>query len=431
MNNIERLEKYLLDEKKGYLARELSNGKIMMLSGKWGSGKTHFWKEILAKKIEKHIYISLYGKTSIKDIEYEVFAKAYYLSLGREKDERDTIEKLFSTFSSLSGAIDSFADSNLKVSSFMNFIHDKNQSSKDKKAKKLIKNGLVICFDDFERKSSNIDLQDLFGFITNLALQYKAKIVIILNDDVFKGEDKTIFTNVKEKSLSKYLLFSPTSSELFDIIFETYKTSLKNYKDVLKNTFEEVNLVNARILIQILDNVNEWIKAGEPSNDETLRLLSLININFILYHFVFEAVLEHVDENGIELAMKQLEQFTSGSTNKIMHNPKYINKANCYVKSDNTLPKNMEDYIQDIEYSENIIESLKYNITIKEKKNSVNPKEVDNSQVLIEYLNDNELFIKSFIFMEHYKIESYFLENNQSEVDTFNKVNTFIETGIL
>jgi hypothetical protein len=35
MSNQKRLEKYLIGED-GYLRKEISNGKVIMLSGKWG-----------------------------------------------------------------------------------------------------------------------------------------------------------------------------------------------------------------------------------------------------------------------------------------------------------------------------------------------------------------------------------------------------------
>lgn len=426
MSNPEKLETYLIEKKKGYLFRDISNSKVMMLSGKWGSGKTHFWKEKIAKKIEKNIYISLYGKTSIKDIEYEVLAKAYYRSLGKEDGEQDAIEKLFSTFSSLSGAVDAF--SGMNISSLLNFAKDKSQDSKNKKAEKLIDNGLVICFDDFERKSSTVDLQDLFGFVTNLALQYEAKIVIILNDDVFKGEDQTVFSNVKEKSVSKYLSFSPTSGELFEIIFDIYGKSLEEHKEVLKNTFEEVNIVNARILIQILDNVSEWIRAGEFKNDETLRLVSLVNINFILHHCVFEAIMEKIDENRVE---KIINVVSLGNNASPSHTPKYIDKAFCSIKGADVLPDNIGEYIQNIEYGKNMIELLKYRIKTEEKKNGTKSGKPDNSQALLDYVDSNKLLIQSLLFMKYYNIEAYCSTNSQVEVETFNKVNTFIETGIL
>ncbi|MBU1901927.1 hypothetical protein KKG82_06215, partial [Patescibacteria group bacterium] len=79
MSHIEKLQDYLIDKNKGYLIRDISKGKIIMLSGLWGSGKTYFWQEKIAnvENIKKNnIYISLYGKKSIEDIENEIISKS-------------------------------------------------------------------------------------------------------------------------------------------------------------------------------------------------------------------------------------------------------------------------------------------------------------------------------------------------------------------
>ena len=83
MANAEILKKYLVDENNGYLLDDNNNGKVIMLSGKWGSGKTFFWKNVIekelienGKKIPNH-YVSLYGKTSIQEIKNEIFLKVF------------------------------------------------------------------------------------------------------------------------------------------------------------------------------------------------------------------------------------------------------------------------------------------------------------------------------------------------------------------
>ena len=79
-SNQENLEKYLIGND-GYLKNDISNGKIIMLSGKWGSGKTHFWQKNIEENLKKekipNNYISLYGKTSIQEIKNEVFLKIF------------------------------------------------------------------------------------------------------------------------------------------------------------------------------------------------------------------------------------------------------------------------------------------------------------------------------------------------------------------
>ncbi len=68
--------------------------------GKW---KTHFWqneiatetlKKELKNKREVYSYISLYGKTSIEEIENDIFSQAYSSAIGGE----NFVTKGFSTF---------------------------------------------------------------------------------------------------------------------------------------------------------------------------------------------------------------------------------------------------------------------------------------------------------------------------------------------
>jgi len=44
MSILKVLKEYLVGED-GYLLNDDNNGKTVMLSGAWGSGKTHFWLE--------------------------------------------------------------------------------------------------------------------------------------------------------------------------------------------------------------------------------------------------------------------------------------------------------------------------------------------------------------------------------------------------
>ena len=215
MANAEILKKYLVDEINGYLLDNNNNGKVIMLSGKWGSGKTHFWQKQIQtvlenkdKKIPNH-YVSLYGKTSIQEIKNEIFLKVF-----ESVDSYEVIEKGKALAKNTVGLATSFfgAISVLGVNLDLSKVTDKpfeklENVLDDKKLKKTIEylnSGAIICFDDFERKSKDIDLNDLFGFITQLTLNFDCKVVIILNDDVFDGEEKKIFSNVKEKSVSKF-----------------------------------------------------------------------------------------------------------------------------------------------------------------------------------------------------------------------------------
>ena len=147
MSNTEKLEKYLIEdskERKGYfLDDDLSNGKVIMLSGKWGSGKTYFWDTKIKDSLKLHAYISLYGKTSIKSIESDLYMQIY----SSTNNEGDFISKTCSTLFTTYGKV-------FKPISIIDVQEGERLviEDKHKKAIESIQNSAVICFDDFERK---------------------------------------------------------------------------------------------------------------------------------------------------------------------------------------------------------------------------------------------------------------------------------------
>lgn len=74
-NNNLQLTEYILK----YLNNNDNRSNIMMISGDWGTGKTHYWLHDIKPKLKKesNVYISLYGKDSIESIQKEVLLKAF------------------------------------------------------------------------------------------------------------------------------------------------------------------------------------------------------------------------------------------------------------------------------------------------------------------------------------------------------------------
>ena len=387
-SNQERLKEYLVGEK-GYLKEKLSNGKVIMLSGKWGSGKTHFWKKIIekdliefqTKKQKAYIYTSLYGNTSIDKIEDNIYAQAYLCAIGGE----NFVLKGYKTLKDFGKRFGSFC-SLLDISKVIDGVDEIQKNNIKNSALLYLEKGGIVCFDDFERKSKDIDLNDLFGFISHLAIDLNCKVVIILNDDVFEGEEKKIFSNVKEKSVSKFLKYEPSIRDLFKTIFyeriqdeKSFKyLKLRKYKLIILNTIEKTQELNARIYIQVLDNLVEWIisETAEFKIDMYIRYFIKLNINFIINH------------NVIKLEFKE-------------------NKFNCSFKSF----KNQEILI--------IIESLKIEDDYQKDFN------IKKLRVESNILSEEE--IKSIYF----NVKLYCCYFEEMDMRIINKINNFIETGIL
>jgi hypothetical protein len=277
MSTLKVLKEYLVGDG-GYLLNDDNNGKTVMLSGAWGSGKTHFWLEDvrpqLEEKKQKNIYISLYGRESIGELKFEVLKEAYNLEV---KD--DIISKSASMLSTIAPS--------LGEKSLVDGFDKLNKKAKEKKSEEILKSGSIICLDDFERKSTKIDLNDLFGYISQLALDYNCKVVIILNSDVFEGKEANVFKTVKEKTVNKFFYFEPSIEELFNSIYSSddkYK-KLDDHKDEILNAIKETEELNARIYIQVLDNCLEWIDKGYDLTS-FIRALVFNTVCFIRYQFI-------------------------------------------------------------------------------------------------------------------------------------------------
>lgn len=402
-SNQQRIEEYLVGVN-GYLKSDISNGKVIMLSGKWGSGKTHFWKNIIATdelkkelsgKNSAYSYVSLYGKSSIEEIENDIFAQTYFSAIGGD----NLVTKTFSTFTKYSkryGEI--FSD---KVKNLANGLEEEQKENQERVALDRLRNGAIICFDDFERKSKDIDLNDLFGFITQLTLNFSCKVVIILNDDVFEGEEKKIFSNVKEKSVSKFLKYEPSIKELFETIFsdERYRI-LDDHKEIILKTIEETQELNARIYIQVLDNLIEWIEKEQEKNDDVLRCLILVNINFVLYHTSLVLIKIHPAhiENSYQSSIYRIN-----------------------IKDE--ISQNIKSFISYI-----LPEDIEFNNKIKLiEETEIYKRNKPDSQIEanLNRLKENEKVAYSLYFSIKLRV------NKNVNDELFQKINNFIESGIL
>ena len=333
--NTEKLKLYLLGDevKKGFLLEEDNNGKTIMLSGAWGAGKTHFWnneieinnfqykecdkscdyekakweyfeysKGLHSKLKEKKkacIYVSLYGKDNLDSLKKEVLIKA--------SNDKLLLDKKVSAFGF--EALVSIKDRDLDIGKFLNVVKNFYNYFKNTKGKNRLDGG-VICLDDFERKSKEIDLNDLFGFIAQLAIDMNCKIVIILNSDVFEGKEAEVFKRVKEKTVDKYFKFKPTIKELFNSIYSEKYSLLDEYKDDILKSIEDTEELNARIYIQVLDNCLEWKKSERDLDKNVIRVLVLGTINFVLNHIILSSPITH----KVEYSFSSI-----GGTNTLYH----------------------------------------------------------------------------------------------------------------
>ena len=141
---------------------------------------------------------------------------------------------------------------------------------------------VVICIDDFERKSSKLDIKDILGYLSQLKEQFGCQIVLILNEDKISNDDGT-YRDYKEKIVDFEYTYNPSVEEAYKII----ENELLNFKIEFKEYCNKVNLNNIRIMkkiVRVLNRLNENIdfeQFTQLTNKTILdKLFSILAINY-------------------------------------------------------------------------------------------------------------------------------------------------------
>jgi KAP family P-loop domain len=71
----------------------------------------------------------------------------------------------------------------------------------------------IVCIDDLERCGKGLDVSDVLGLTSFLRQQRSCKIILVLNDEQLKAEQKQWFESYLEKVVDVSLTLQPTPSE--------------------------------------------------------------------------------------------------------------------------------------------------------------------------------------------------------------------------
>lgn len=271
----EAVKKYLITE----------TNYALLISGKWGSGKTYYYNNNLLDLIRNtNIYgdeekqyipikISLFGKKNIAEITEDIYTQLYPLIAS------DTAKKGGKLLLNAAiGYIKNKTDLDLK-----DYLPDDLINVK----KKIQYQQIVICFDDLERISKELNYEEIIGYINSLVENDATKVIIIANENII---NKKKYKLIKEKTIGLTVEFTQTINDVFDnIIFERYVATSRAYYDFL---IEEKQLIinqlknaneNLRNIISTLDILSvvyeECVKSNNDITREQLISISLFVIS--------------------------------------------------------------------------------------------------------------------------------------------------------
>ena len=233
---------------------DMETNYALMITGEWGTGKTHYFKNTLEEKIRitpvygdntqryKPILVSLFGLKTIEEIQTEIFLCVYPLF----KNENLTVganmaKTLLKVAMHLKGA-----------GAYTMFIDE----AKINKKSMVNFETLVLCFDDLERMSSSLKIGEFIGYVNSLVDNENTKVVVITNEDKIEGAD---YAALKEKVIGTSIEFLPNMEASFVGIvrskyqaFKLYRDFLISNKEFILNVFQRKTR-NFRILIFALN----------------------------------------------------------------------------------------------------------------------------------------------------------------------------------
>lgn len=258
-----------IEEIENYIEEQDQNGALLV-TGKWGSGKTYLIRQI-EKKLNQEpknlmAVVSLFGIEDTNTLSKKVKeAVAYAQTFNKaEKSGKGHIAKGVNIAKQLSEKAAAFGElfdfgKIKKIAKSANMllsidIHDFLPIEKEVYCivageEQPVKKKLVLVFDDFER--CKIGVIDLLGIINTYVEDKRIKTIVIASEDNI--EDKENYKTFKEKVVERTVKLDMEYRRIQQEMIEDYKTETSEYKEFLKKespklfqVFEESGSRNLR-----------------------------------------------------------------------------------------------------------------------------------------------------------------------------------------
>lgn len=255
--------KLVKDKIKAFLKTDTS--EVLCIRGNWGTGKTYNWQTTVkelrgdAKTVALHqyAYVSLFGVSSINQIRAGILQN----TVTRDKIGDLITSESVNAFFSKSG--NAFKGAILKLLP----LGGEGVFDAAISALSILSTRQIICFDDLDRKAAGLSAGDVLGFMSYLKEERQCKVVLLLNDEALKGDDKEQFTSYLEKVVDINLRFAPTPAESAKIAIDGVAGT-----DALKAMVSErsikLGIDNVRVIRKIFRLVvliESMLKDYEPS----------------------------------------------------------------------------------------------------------------------------------------------------------------------
>ncbi|CAE6769160.1 hypothetical protein R75461_03747 [Paraburkholderia nemoris] len=250
-----------LQETKLHLIQLLgdADNKVIALSGKWGTGKSHLWRDVKENSqdlaVKKAIYVSLFGMSDMNQLKL----KAVQSAIPNAEENSAAMENIRTA---LRGA--------KKV---LEAVH-KGFAALDEVALLAVPSllsGKVIVLDDIERKHEKLSIEEVLGFIDEFTQQHRARFVLILNDDQLAKRE--VWDTLREKVIDQEVRLLTTPDEAFGI---AVGLTPSHYTDWIRKAAKTCGVNNIRVVRKIIRAVNRILNNRQLEDALLVRVVPSI-----------------------------------------------------------------------------------------------------------------------------------------------------------
>ena len=247
----------------------------IVLRGRWGVGKTHFWKQRIVPRVlksavprrrKRYSYVSMFGIQSIEDLKAAIFQAGAEFDGGLPESKWRFVNpgwmwwkaKQLMPFA-LEGADFPYVRGGLGRSyNALTFYTIRDR---------------LICIDDIERRGSQLRLLDVLGLVSHLAEQRSCRVVVILNSDELHGDDEKTWNSQKEKVFLGEMIFSPSLEECIDLGLTSAQQ--EPWTALARECLLKLQVSNIRIVARATRSIRAALNAStlRPLAQETLDRL--------------------------------------------------------------------------------------------------------------------------------------------------------------
>ncbi|MBA3025913.1 MAG: AAA family ATPase, partial [Sulfurimonas sp.] len=304
------MNKHIYSYMKHYINLKISPEYALLISGKWGTGKTFFINNYLEKESHeeiKFIKISLFGIKSVNEIHKQII---FQLIGTKEGSLANSVIQIGSSILDAFGKKINLGINDIPIEQVLKTL-----------TKKLDKE-IIFIFDDLERITVNIP--EILGYINILVERLQLKTILLANE--LELDKKNQYKEFKEKIIGKTFLLKQdfnTSFETFVELINLSKTVIMDNKTTIENIFIIAEYHNLRHVRQSLldfehffENIEEKFQTHKELMQELIEIFFALSIEIKngkfdiqdLNDFQYIKTFEYYDEQ--RTAEEEKKEFT-------------------------------------------------------------------------------------------------------------------------